>query len=112
MTEINRRAAIVGVVAGAGTAIAGPGESQEQTDQKSADETYVIAAGMTDDEAKSWRLIAEAAAAFFALPEIHSMDKHEVASAVHVIQNKLLSRPTYRKYLEIAKAGAKGKEEK
>ena len=26
------------------------------------------------------------------------MDKQEIATAIHVIQNKLLSRPTYRKY--------------
>jgi hypothetical protein len=38
------------------------------------------------------------------------MDDHEVAHAIHVIQNKLLGRPTYRKYLETAKAaGAKKK---
>jgi hypothetical protein len=28
------------------------------------------------------------------------MDKQEVATAIHVVQNKLLSRPTYRRYLE------------
>ena len=60
-------------------------------------------AGMTEDEADCWEKIAEAAGAFFALPELHPLDKAEVATAVHVIQNKLLGRPTYRKYLEIAK---------
>lgn len=68
------------------------------------DRDFVMAAGMTADEATCWALTAEAAGAFFALPELHPMDRQEVASAIHIIQNKLLSRPTYRRYLELAKA--------
>jgi hypothetical protein len=30
------------------------------------------------------------------------MDDHEVAHAIHVIQNKLLGRPAYRQYLKLA----------
>jgi hypothetical protein len=37
------------------------------------------------------------------------MDTQEVATAIHVIQNKLLSRPAYRKYLQIAKSQAEQK---
>ena len=44
---------------------------------------------------------------FFNLPELHPMDRQEVASAIHILQNKLLSRPTYRKYIEAAKQGRK-----
>lgn len=32
------------------------------------------------------------------MPKLHVMDDHEVAHDAHVIQNKLLGRPTYRKY--------------
>lgn len=71
------------------------------------DRDFVIAAGMTEKEADCWELIAKAAGAFFDLPEMHPMDKSEVASAIHIVQNKLLSRPTYRKYLETAKASRK-----
>jgi hypothetical protein len=31
------------------------------------------------------------------------MDRQEIAAAIHVIQYKLLARPTYRRYLELAK---------
>jgi hypothetical protein len=70
-----------------------------------ADRKRVIAAGMTEAEADCWAAIADAAGKFFALPELHPMDRGEVASAIHIVQNKLLGRPTYRKYLEIAKKG-------
>ena len=71
----------------------------------SPDRDFVVAAGLTPAEADCWEAIARAAGAFFALPELHTMDKQEVASAIHIVQNKLLSRPTYRRYLELAKAG-------
>jgi hypothetical protein len=80
---------------------------EKATDQKPKDRDFVIAAGMTEKEADCWELIAKAAGAFFDLPEMHPMDKAEVSSAIHVVQNKLLSRPTYRKYLENAKATTK-----
>lgn len=67
------------------------------------DRDFVLASGMTVEEADCWELAARTAGAFFALPELHPMDKQEIANAIHVIQNKLLSRPTYRAYLEIAK---------
>jgi hypothetical protein len=68
------------------------------------DRDCVIAAGMTEAEADCWETIAKAAGQFFDLPEQHPMDAQEMASAIHIVQNKLLSRPTYRKYLELAKA--------
>lgn len=70
----------------------------------SPDRAAVLAAGMTDQEADCWKLAADLAGAFFALPELHPMDSSEVATAVHVIQNKLLSRPTYRAYIAAHKA--------
>lgn len=110
MTQINRRTALAGALAVAGTASAAQEEKQEPG--MTRDQGYVMAAGMTKAEAKAWKLIAEAAGAFFALPEVHPSDAKEVEAAVHIIQNKLLSRPTYRKYLELAKAGAKEAEAK
>jgi hypothetical protein len=77
-----------------------------------ADRKRVIACGMTEAEADCWEAIAKAAGKFFELPKLHPMDDHEVAHAIHVIQNKLLGRPTYRKYLEMAKAEAKAAKEK
>lgn len=77
---------------------------QDEEETVDNDTASVMAAGMTEEEALCWKKTAECAAAFFALPELHPMDDHEVASAIHVIQNKLLSRPTYRKYVEEAKA--------
>jgi hypothetical protein len=69
----------------------------------------VIAIGMTEGEADCWMAAAEVAGKFFALAEMHPMDKQEVATAIHVIQNKLLSRPSYRRYLEEAKKQAEKK---
>jgi hypothetical protein len=63
----------------------------------------VLAPGFTDAEAECWELVARAAGSFFALPPLHPMDEQEVAQAIHVIQNKLMSRPTYGRYLEAAR---------
>lgn len=71
------------------------------------DRRAVKAAGLTDAEADCWALAAELAGKFFALPELHPMDKQEIATALHVIQHRLLSRPTYRKYLESHKEMSK-----
>lgn len=73
------------------------------------DRRAVIAAGMTEAEADCWAMAAELAGKFFALPELHPMDKQEIASAIHVIQHRLLSRPTYRNYLEAHKSLTKKK---
>lgn len=103
MPEINRRAAMTTAFV-AGASIAVSGQEADAQDELTKDQEFVIAAGMTEAEADCWKKTAEAAGAFFNLPELHSMDSHEVASAIHIIQNKLLGRPTYRKYLENAKA--------
>jgi hypothetical protein len=85
---------------------------KEEEQSAEADRKRVIACGMTEAEADCWEAIAKAAGKFFELPKLHPMDDHEVAHAIHVIQNKLLGRPTYRKYLEMAKAEAKAAKEK
>lgn len=110
MQPITRRTALAGAV----TALAATSPSAEasQDEKKSEpltrDQQMVMEAGMTQAEANCWKLTAEAAGAFFALPELHPMDKQEVATAIHVLQNKLLGRPAYRKYLELAKAAHAG----
>jgi hypothetical protein len=68
-----------------------------------ADRKFVLEAGLTEQEADCWRLAGELAGKFFDLPKMHPMDDHEIAHAIHIVQNKLLSRPTYREYLETAK---------
>lgn len=113
--DTTRRHAIHGLAA-AGLAAAIPGAvaaSQPADDAAvpgpdleglTRDQQAVVTAGMTRDEAEAWTAAAAAAGAFFALPELHPSDRQEVATAIHVLQNKLLARPTYRKYLETAKA--------
>jgi len=76
------------------------------------DQEFVMEAGMTKDEADCWKKVAEAAGAFFKLEALHPTDRQEVATAIHVIQNKLSGRPTYRKYLELAKAAHEKEENK
>lgn len=102
MSRFTRRSAISAAMFNA-TAVHGAVAAQEDEGALTQDQEFVIAAGMTQDEADCWKKIAEAAAAFFKLPQLHAMDSQEVASAIHIVQNKLLARPTYRKYLELAK---------
>jgi hypothetical protein len=75
------------------------------------DRERIIAAGFTEEEADCWELAAALAGKFFTLPPVHTsdfarnqkeLDNHEVAHAMHVIQNKLLARPAYRQYLQLA----------
>jgi hypothetical protein len=103
MDEIARRTLLA--TAALGAAAFGDDKPKAGGEAASApkDRDFVIAAGMTAEEADCWTAIADATGKIFALPKLHPMDDHEVAHAVHVIQNKLLARPTYRKYLELAK---------
>jgi len=117
MDDLTRRgalavAAAAGVVAlSAGRGIAADEKDKAKTtttDQDRAlDRERVLACGMTPAEADCWEAVAEAAGKFFALPKLHVMDEHEVAHAIHIVQHKLLSRPAYRRYLELAKAQRK-----
>jgi hypothetical protein len=100
MDELTRRGALQLAALGAAAAA-------DEAQKKKADRDFVIEAGMTAAEADCWELAGRLAGKFFDLPKMHPMDAQEVAMAIHVIQNKLLSRPTYRKYLENAKAAAK-----
>ena len=108
MSELTRRDALKFAALGSGVisiaAMAHAADDQEKSDPGSRDRQFVMGAGMTEGEANCWELAAKTAGAFYALPELHPMDKQEITMAIHVIQNKLLSRPTYRKYLELAKA--------
>lgn len=87
-----------------------PAPQPKPTRPPSTDRDFVLAAGMTPEEADCWALVAQAAGAFFALPELHPMDRGEVASAIHIVQNKILARPTYRRYLELARAAQADRE--
>ena len=100
MDELTRRNAFQLAAAAA----LGAAPAAAAADPLKADRERVVAAGMTEAEADCWEAVARAAGKFFELPKLHPMDAAEVATAVHVIQHKLLARPTYRKYLELAKA--------
>ena len=67
------------------------------------DKQAVLSAGMTEQEAEAWSHIAESAKLLLELTEMHTADKREIAEAIHIIQQKLLARPTYRKYLAFYK---------
>ena len=101
--QVLRGAAALGVLGAFATSA--DASAQDPGEAPKSDRDFVMAAGLTEAEADCWKATAEAAALFFALPELHSMDRQEVASAIHILQNKLLGRPTYRKYLEEAKRG-------
>lgn len=106
--EITRRSMLESLAtAGAATSLSAIAIAQvskeTDNDEKKLDRQCVIASGMTEAEADCWEAIADAAGKFFQLPKLHPMDDQEVAQAIHIIQNKLLSRPTYRKYKEMSK---------
>jgi len=103
MSKFTRRSAISAALLNATVVHNSAPAAQDDEEALTQDQEFVVAAGMTRDEADCWKKIAEAAGAFFKLPELHAMDSQEVASAIHIVQNKLLARPTYRKYLELAK---------
>jgi hypothetical protein len=75
----------------------------ERDEERKLDRACVLASGMTEAEADCWDLVAELAGKYLSLPELHPMDKDEMARVFHVIQYRLLSRPTYRKYKEAHK---------
>lgn len=114
MDEVNRRSALklatlsglTGGVASLLLAAQDPADDPASVTAGAADggrdRQFVLAAGMTEAEADCWALAAKLAGDMFALPELHPMDNHEIAHAVHVVQNKLLARVTYRRYLEAA----------
>jgi hypothetical protein len=103
--EVTRRqaveaAALTGALALTGLAKGAPTgdkKAKQEFDEK-AERQHMLACGFTDAEADCWMQVAKAAGNFFNLPKLHPMDEHEVAQAIHIIQNKLLSRPTYRRY--------------
>ncbi|MEO1529891.1 MAG: hypothetical protein AAFX06_31135 [Planctomycetota bacterium] len=111
MPEVTRRSALstACLLGGAVPTFADQATTQEtKQDTEKTDKDFVLEAGLTEDEAECWSKVAEAAGALLQLPELHPMDKHEIASAIHIVQNKLLSRPTYRKYLAAAKQAREG----
>src|SRR5436305_6041127 len=98
MDELNRRKALqsglgLGLAAAVEAASAEGPRAGQGKKPKGTDRDAVLTAGMTADEADCWKLSGELAGKFFALPKMHPMDAQEVAMAIHVIQNKLLSRP-------------------
>ena len=117
MKDLTRRGALaLAATPGAaiwGAAHAGPVDDKDKpktamTDRDRAlDRERVLACGLTSAEADCWDAVAVAAGKFFELPKLHPMDDHEVAHAIHVIQHKLLSRPVYRRYLDLAKSHKK-----
>jgi|SRR5690606_1037978 len=95
-------AASVGVLPASG-ARAQDAAGGADDDRWAAERARVMELGFTEDEALCWEYIGRAAGKFFELPVLHELDGHEIAEAVHVLQNKLLSRPTYRRYVELAR---------
>jgi hypothetical protein len=113
MTSVSRRAAHTALASTA--AIAGltdqrlsaqsavaPGANTPATDWP-AERARVMTVGFTADEAECWEFIARAAAKFFEVPVLSELDKHEIAEATHVFQQKLLARPAYRSYVDVTK---------
>jgi hypothetical protein len=113
MDEVTRREAIGTTGVAAAVALAGLTSPARADDSpaKEADEKLdrqrVLACGFTEAEADCWLLLNQMGAKFFALPKLHEMDDHELAHAIHVLQYRLLSRPAYRKYKELAKGEKK-----
>jgi hypothetical protein len=108
MDELNRRD-VLHRTAGLGliTALTLEGEAaaadNKRDEERKLDRACVLASGLTEAEADCWELAGELAGKLLDLPELHPMDRQEIAQTIHVIQYRLLSRPTYRKYKETHK---------
>ena len=113
MDDVTRRglfgaAAVAGAVALTGfNSASGADEKPKGKVDDAVEKKRIMEAGLTDAEADCWIAASSAAGLFFALPKLHPMDDQEVASAIHILQHKLLGRQVYRKYLEIAKGEKK-----
>ncbi len=114
MDDITRRgvlgtAALAGAAALAAltpNAASAEDKASGEFDEK-ADRERVLASGFTEAEADCWILLNRAGAKFFELPKLHDMDDHELSHAIHVLQYRLLMRPAYRRYKELAKGQKK-----
>ncbi len=62
------------------------------------DRDLLIEAGLSELEADVIVATAEVWNKFFLLPIMHESDRREVEFALHVIQEKVFSRPIYDKY--------------
>src|SRR5262249_61875639 len=105
MDELTRRGAIrqtarSSVLATLVSATGANAAAEDPTSVPKEERARVISVGMTDGEADCWELAANLAGKFFALPPLHPMDKQEGATAIHLNQNQLPSRPTSRRYVE------------
>ena len=52
--------------------------------------------GFTDDEVEAFAFSVQLGRRVLALPVQHSMDTREFCNAIHLVQEKLLSRPILR----------------
>lgn len=59
------------------------------------------ALNMSPEEFEAWETLAEALGMILRLPTQHPMEKEEVAHAGHQLQNYLLGRFSYRRYLAV-----------
>lgn len=55
--------------------------------------------GMTPGEFDAWNALGKAAGLIMKLPVMHPQQRLEDSAAIHVLQERLLARPTYRAYL-------------
>ncbi|RZS40757.1 hypothetical protein EV193_10370 [Herbihabitans rhizosphaerae] len=76
-------------------------ENRDWTQEELKDRARVLEVGFTEDEADAWLLVNRAAAKVLSLPELHPSDRADWADAIHTLQNRLMLRPTYKKYREL-----------
>jgi hypothetical protein len=105
MDELNRRDALQrtaswGLIAAMAVEGQAGAAADNRDEERKLDRACVLASGMTEAEAECWELAGELAGKLLALPELHPMDRQETAHVIHMIQYRLLSRPTYRRYKE------------
>lgn len=106
MPAVNRREMLKTAALASGAAFQCPTGMRCDMDSKEVamDRKHVLAAGFTDAEADCWEALADVAGKYLDLPVLHKGDQEEDAKAIHFLQFRLMSRPTYRKYLEAARS--------
>lgn len=106
MSEWSRRdvikvATATGLATAAVAVLAESAEAQLPADRLAQEQAVVQRCGLTASESDCWVLTAQLADTVLKLPDMTQEDRQELTTAIHLIQNKLLSRPTVRRYAQL-----------
>lgn len=75
--------------------------AQFPNDELARERAIIQRCGLTAQEANSWVLIARLASDMLKIPGFTQEDHQQITQAIQLLQNKLLSQPTKRRYSQL-----------